>query len=287
MMTNTTFLIIAALLPAIILCIYVFIKDRAEKEPIGLLLKLLLFGAISCLPASLGEEFLFSIIDKSFARSIYLNEAGQAVMTSSNYYLYQFMLAFVGVALVEEFCKWFFLTKSTKNDKNFNCLFDGLIYAIFVSLGFAALENVIYVLNGGLQVAVLRAILSVPGHMFFGVMMGYHYSLWHITDKANSLEKSLKATGHINRFTPEFSSTKDKWLCLLIPVLAHGFYDYCCFIGSPTMTIVLYVFVLFMYIHCFRKIRNMSKNDASNIGYAKAMLIQKYPTLGEYIRNEL
>lgn len=287
METNTLFLTIAGLLPAAILCVYVFLKDQVEREPISLLLKLLLFGAISCIPAALGEDLLFSIIDGAFAKSIYYNEAGEVLIKSTDFHLYQFILAFIGVALVEEFFKWIFLIRVTKDNENFNCLFDGLIYAVFVSLGFAAFENVLYVLDGGLRVAILRAILSVPGHMFFGVMMGYHYSIWHIIGKANAMEKSLKAAGKINIAVPEISYVKHMRLSLLVPIAAHGFYDFCCFVDSPLTTVLLYAFVIFMYVHCFRKIKRMSISDASDVGYAKMMLIRKYPLLQEYIRTEL
>ena len=112
----TTALLIAALVPALVLCIYLFRKDRVEKEPIGLLLKLLFFGAISCLPAIVGEEIFFSVIDAAFADAFRQNEAGQVYMTTKDFHKYQFALAFIGVALVEEFCKWILLVWGTKKN---------------------------------------------------------------------------------------------------------------------------------------------------------------------------
>lgn len=279
-------LLIAALIPAVVLCIYLFYKDRVEKEPIGLLAKLLLFGVISCFPAILGEEILYAIIGDAFSGAMYQNEAGEIFMSSKDFHIYQFFLAFIGVALVEEFCKWILLIFGTKKNRNFDHLFDGIIYATFVSIGFAAYENIGYVFNYGFQVAVTRAIFSVPGHMFFGVMMGYYYSFWHITDQTAELEKRYMALGKIP-VTNTFDSSKNKWLSLVVPVLFHGFYDFCLFVGSPLTTTLFYIFVIFMYVYCFRKIRQMSANDSATIGYAKAMLIRKYPAIREDITNDI
>ncbi len=282
----TTSLLIAALLPALVLCIYLFRKDRVEKEPIGLLLKLLLFGAISCLPAIVGEEIFFSVIDAAFADAFRQNDAGQVYMTTKDFHMYQFALAFIGVALVEEFCKWILLVWGTKKNRNFNHLFDGVIYAAFVSLGFAAFENIGYVFNNGFYVAAARAVLSVPGHMFFGIMMGYYYSFWHITDQAAALESHYISLGKISLNGNIFDSTKNKWLSLVVPVLFHGFYDFCLFVGSPLTTALFYIFVIFMYIYCFRKIKQMSINDSSTINYAKSMLLRKYPALWDDVTSE-
>ena len=175
MTVNTILLVIAGLVPAVVLCFYVFSKDKVEKEPLPLLLKLLLLGAISCLPAAYLETAIISVIDGIFKN---------LTMTPILDRIYKAVYYFIGVALVEEGLKWLILYYVTKNNKEFNCIFDGMIYAIFVSLGFAAFENVLYVMEYGWINAVMRAILSVPGHMFFAVMMGWYYSLWHITELA-------------------------------------------------------------------------------------------------------
>ena len=83
------------------------------------------------------------------------------------------LLAFLVVAAVEEGSKFFFLYRRTWHDPNFNFRYDAIVYAVFVSLGFAAFENVKYVFNYGLSVALPRAILAIPGHMGFAVFMGF------------------------------------------------------------------------------------------------------------------
>ena len=272
-------LVVAALLPAIILCVYIFKKDRVEKEPIGLLLWLLALGAISCFPAASVERSISGILHGIFAPLGEIDANGDVLLSSGWYYLYHFLKYFVGVALVEEGFKFLFLIWATKNNKNFNCVFDGMIYAIFVSLGFAALENVMYVTNYGFTNAVMRGILSVPGHMFFAVMMGYHYSMWHIKDQVVRYERDLKARNLIRAYTPETEVSGSILKCILIPTLAHGFYDFCCTLDSGLAIFVFYGFVIFMYIHCFGKIRKMSYADGYTGDYARSILVRKYPSV--------
>ena len=269
---NTVLLIIAALLPAIILSIYIYKKDRVEKEPLTLLLKLFFFGALICFPAAYIEEFVIGIIDGIF---------GEIYEGDSIFYIYNFIYYFIGVALVEEGVKLLVLKYTVQYNNNFDCFFDGVIYAVFVSLGFAALENIFYVLQYGFSNAILRGILSVPGHMFFGVMMGYYYSRWMVYKKADAILKKLKLGGYIDSKSVGFEVNNKEWLVLLIPVLIHGFYDFCCTIDSIFFTLLFLGFITFLYIYCFRKIKRMSNADEYNNIYAMSLVFKKYPHLKE------
>lgn len=274
MSLNTILLIIAAVAPALVLCIYVFKKDRVEKEPVGLLAKLFLFGALSSFPVLVAEIILSKFINATF-----VNLFSIAVKEAPVSYLYIAVDMFIGVALVEEGFKWLTLVFFTKRNKEFNCLFDGMIYAIFVSLGFAALENIIYVLNNGWVNAATRAILSVPGHMFFAVMMGYYYSRWHILTKARKGEEWLSENGYIKIKRGGFDYKRERNLSLLVPVLFHGTYNFCCTVEKAWALIAFLVFVVFMYVHCFKKLKQISREDATNDAYVVALLMQKYPGL--------
>ena len=269
-MTNII-LVAVALLPVIVLCTFVFIKDKTEKEPIGLLLKLLLFGALTCIPAAIIEIILGKII---------------LGIVPFGGYAYYAADAFIGVALVEEGVKLAVLVLFTRKNKEFNCIFDGLIYAVFVSLGFAALENILYVLQNGLAVGIMRAVLAVPGHMFDAVLMGYFYSIWHLKEKAAFVENTLRKNGAIRTDVAPFTYKKEMWLTLLVPVAAHGFYDFCCFVGTGWSTLLLIAFVIFLYIYCFRKIFKMSRVDAYENTYVNSMMIEKYPELMEEKETE-
>lgn len=278
MTLNDWLLLFAALIPAIVLCIYVFKKDRVEKEPVGLLLGLAALGAFTCFPASFLEEILLNLINAVFT-PFAVEQDGQLYLDGILYYLYHGSKYFIGVALVEEFVKWAVLLLVTRNNKNFNSLFDGVIYAVFVSLGFAALENVMYVFEYGWLNALMRALTSVPGHMFFGVLMGYYYSFWHVCKTAAQKEDMLKAHGLIGKNVRTISGSRYLCLSLLMPVLSHGLYDYCCTLDSGLATVVFYGFLIFLYIYCFGKIKKMSRVDAMEDNFAAKMLALKYPSL--------
>jgi len=274
---DTFFLVAVALLPAIVLCGYVFYKDRVEKEPIKLLLLLLFLGALSCLPAAILEGVFDGALSAILPEQADAAAWGYGVTEMPSLYLYRFLESFIVIALVEEGLKFIIMYLVTGRNKAFNSLFDGIIYAVFVSLGFAALENILYVFSNGLSVGIMRAVLSVPGHMFFGVMMGYYYSLWHVTEKVSQQEKALKSCGLINSSAEETKSGGNLFKSLLIPVLAHGFYDFCCMLGTEWAMLVLIAFVVFMYVHCFGKIRKMSKADAYETAYVNYLIKSKYP----------
>lgn len=267
---NTILLVTSALLPALVLCIYIYRNDRVEKEPLSLLLKVFFLGAASCFPAAYIEEFIIGIIDFFF---------GTVNQWDDIFYLYNFIYYFVGVALVEEGVKLFVLKYTVDDNNNLNCLFDGMIYAVFASLGFAALENILYVLRYGFYNAILRAVLSVPGHMFFGVMMGYCYSHYIIYKKAFSIETKLKKSGYIGNEKERFKYSKFRTYTLLIPVLIHGMYDFCCTIDSLFFTVLFLAFIVFLYYYCFRKIKEASFMDDYNNIHAMRLVLRKYPNL--------
>lgn len=270
---NTTLLIIAALLPAVILCVYVYKKDKVEKEPTKLLFKLFIMGVLSCFPAYILEKIILGAYEFIFYDVFALD-----------FYTYNFIYYFFGIALIEEGLKWLVFRKYAMEDENFNCMFDGLIYAIFISLGFAAFENILYVLNNGWMNALMRGILSVPGHMFFSVMMGYHLSQWKIISEANRIGAYITGEGRPSLFNEK----KELKLSIIIPVIIHGVYNYCCSMGSLAFTAVFIVFIIFLYIFCFKRIKEMSVKDDYNISCAAALVMKEYPdisreTIAEYI----
>ena len=222
--------IAAAVLPAAILLFYVYKKDTIEKEPIDLLLRLLLGGCAAAVLSGILEGFGMSILDS-------------LVSTSNPFYIV--LMAFLVVAVVEEGTKYFFLKRRTWRSPHFNYCFDGMVYAIFVSLGFAALENIGYVFGYGLEVAPARAIFAIPGHLSFSVFMGYFYG------RAKRWE--LKGQPGQSRI--------DRWLGYLLAVFLHGFYDTCAMTGSEIATTVFFVFVIIVDIAVIYMIHRGSKED--------------------------
>lgn len=281
---NTALLAAVALIPAIVLCGYVYYKDRAEKEPIGFLLLLFGLGAFCAVPVLMISDPVNELIDGFF--SVFGEDTGDTVLLGSfTYQIYLFISNTIGVALIEEGFKWLFLFFVTRNSKHFNSLFDGLIYAVFISLGFAALENVLYTFDYGLSTGLLRAVTAVPGHMFDGVLMGYYYTMWNVFNEAGKLENAYTIKGII---TPKSRITGKSYLILsiVVPVLAHGIYDYFCSYPSYTFTILFYVFLIALYITQFKRIRDLSRVDKSEMSVAEGILFKKYPQLPVYLEME-
>ena len=147
-------LIAAAVIPAIVLLRFVYKEDRLDKESPGLLLSLVIFGILSTFAAIVTEQ---------------IGEAILGILLPQSSTAYNVLLYFVVVALSEEGFKYLLLKKRTWYSSEFNCQFDGVVYAVFVALGFALWENISYVLMYGLGTAAVRAVTAVPGHACFGV----------------------------------------------------------------------------------------------------------------------
>lgn len=205
-------LLIASILPVIILIYVVYRKDK-EKEPLSLLLKCLFAGVLSVF-LSLFMSIPLSVIEGFFSSGL----------------LSSFYQAFFEAAIPEEIAKFVMLYLFVWKRKEFNHYYDGIVYAVFVSLGFALLENILYVFEHGLGVAVVRAFLSVPGHGLFGVIMGYYFSLARFHTGKEQKQFLIKA--------------------IAMPVMFHGAFDFLLFYMSSANNVVLMLllFALFVYL---------------------------------------
>ena len=186
-------LIFVALAPVVIIIIYIYIKDKYEKEPKRLLLLSFVFGAVVSI---LITTLLYSGFD------YFLPLKNNFSITE------QFIKAFFVVALTEEFSKYIIVRYVSQPRKAFNEPFDGIIYAVMVSMGFAATENLMYVTQGGYEVALLRAFTAVPAHAAFAILMGYFMG----KAKFSNSKVKLNFTG------------------LFLAVIFHGTYDFFLFI---------------------------------------------------------
>ena len=225
-------LILAAVVPALVLLIYVYRKDRIEKEPGSLLLSLVLWGIVSTFLAVISESIGAVLL-------AYFLPGGE------NNRAYAFWMFFVTVGLSEEGFKYLILKWRTWRSPHFNCRFDGVVYAVFVSLGFALWENIGYVTTYGLGAAMMRAVTAVPGHACFGVFMGACYGL--ARQRENEGQRNMSAVWRA--------------LAVLLPAAIHGCYDYIAVSESTDDTVSFLIFVALVFLSAFVLIRRLSRRD--------------------------
>ena len=220
----------AAVIPAVFLMLYTYRMDKADKEPTGLLVKLVLCGCLAAVPAYILETVMQDVILPR--------------IPFHSYTAYYIVLA-AGIGLIEEGCKYFFLHRVTWDDPAFNYRFDGLIYAVFVSLGFAALENILYIYNYGLEIFLSRALLAIPAHFAFAVIMGSWYGAAKVQEVRGNTGKM-----HMNLI-----------VAYLAAAVLHAIYDALAMIGTDAAVIIFFAFVGVMYVAIYRKVRAESRGD--------------------------
>lgn len=219
-----------AVLPPIVLLTYIYKMDRAEKESPALLFRIFLRGVMACIPAAIAE---------------YLGETVAEILFDPEGDIYSLVNIFASVALSEEFFKFLAAKRCTWRSEEFNYRFDGIIYAVFSSLGFATLENIIYVYRFGFKTGLMRAVLAIPGHMVFGVFMGIFYG--------KAREYSYKER--------RGKSAAMLLLSVLVPTILHGIYDYCIFTGTKQMTVFFLIFIAVSYAVTFLLLRHYRIKD--------------------------
>ena len=229
-----------ALIPVVGLLLFIYFNDKKEKEPISLLIALFFAGMGTVITAFIAETIGQTIVELIF------------IVQLNNYMLSSIMVAVLVVGPAEELGKFLVLRLITWKNRNFNYSYDAIVYSVFVSLGFAALENVLYVFINGTDVALMRMFTAVPGHACFAVFMGYFYS----KAKYASLTKSRKCALHI-------------MLSMLIPIVLHGIYDAIIMGGASSgdevmsgISLVLWIgFVIALFVVSIILIIRSSRHD--------------------------
>lgn len=201
-------LIILALLPTVILLIFFYLKDKYEKEPVKTLGKVFLIGVLIVVPVLIIELLLIKI-----------KPAGSKIWDV-------FYMAVIVAGFTEEIIKYIALRFYIWKNTDFNEMYDGIIYGVFLSLGFATVENVLYVIEGGMSAALMRIVTAVPAHALFGTVMGYYLG---------------KA-----KFLP-YSKGKRLIYAWFVPVILHGIYDFIILAGYSFLTLLLFPFMIYLW----------------------------------------
>mgnify|MGYP002621800397 CR=1 FL=1 len=254
-------LLVAAIIPIIALCAFIYMKDK-NKEPKGLLALLFICGFFSVIPIMICE-LVFGMVFP---------------MENAQGFISIFLNVMFGVALFEELFKWLITKFLGYNNKAFDEVFDVIVYAVFASLGFACFENILYVFQYGLLNAIMRAFLSIPGHTCFAISMGFFLS------KAKVAQINGNKGLH----------SKNMILSLVVPIVLHTFYDALLFNASSNtlsgIVMELLPFVIFyagMVAVCFITVDKTAKvqqnlttnlNNGSIMRNVEGYLYYNYPT---------
>lgn len=225
--------VLSALIPAIVLLGYIYWQDRQSPEPMWQLVKATLLGVLS--------------IFLSLCISTPLQAIG-IVPEEIDSFWSAISTAFLGAALPEELAKLFILWLILRKNRFFDERMDGIVYAVCVSLGFAGLENILYVIGDAdwMSVALSRAFFAVPGHFCFGVLMGYFYSLAHFCPSKRSYYIAMT---------------------IIAPIMAHGIYDAILFVVGTTISEWLSAILMLLFtVFCFYLWKTASKAIKKHVG---------------------
>ncbi|RKQ37681.1 glutamic-type intramembrane protease PrsW [Oceanobacillus halophilus] len=209
----------AGLAPAFALLSYFYLKDRVT-EPLSLIVKTFLLGAL----------LVFPIMFIQYA------------LSTENITNNEFIHSFLYIAFLEEFFKWFIFMFSIYYHSEFDDHYDGIVYAVSISLGFASVENILYLLTNGIEYAFLRGFFPVSSHALFGVIMGYYFGRAKIT---------------------EYHTNWNRAYALFIPLLLHGTYNYILITVKSNWIYYLIPFMIFLWFFALHRIKAANQSSTN------------------------
>lgn len=219
-------LLMVAVAPGLALALGAYLTDRYDREPIHLLLKVFILGAMSVIPTAFVERILLSF-------NIFGGILG---------ILYT---AFIVAGFTEEFFKRSVVLRTAYHHKAFDEKLDGIIYAVFAALGFATIENIMYVVfrfATNPYVGLYRGILSVPAHMLFGITMGYYLSLSKFATQERQRKSYLKKA-------------------LIVPMVFHGIFDFILMSQIPIFMVFFIPFVIYLWVLNIKRLNVYTKES--------------------------
>lgn len=216
-------MLMAASAPGFALLSFFYLKDKLETEPVLMVIRMFVAGALLVFPVM--------VLQYTFKSSIFL---------------FPSMQAFVVTALPEEFFKWFVVFFLAYFHYNFNLQYDGIVYAVAVSLGFATVENILYLSIYGVEHALFRALLPVSSHALFGVIMGYYFG------KAKFNQKTRKRMKYL-------------LYSLFIPIMLHGTYNYILLQGNEWWIYAIVPFMIGLWCYGLYKVKQANQAQLDQI----------------------
>jgi RsiW-degrading membrane proteinase PrsW (M82 family) len=226
--------VLVAAAPSLGLLAYFYLRDRYDREPISCLLIAYLLGMYSMLAAQSMVVALAGGVSEEW-----LHLGGEPA---------RLFEAFVLSGLVEEVAKWAMLMAAVYHWREFDEPLDGLVYGVTIALGFATLENVFYLSSHGVAIAWQRAVFAVPAHALFGGTMGYYAGRGKFAARS-----SPRVHGALGVW-------RDRILCLTLPVLFHGAYDFALLHGlNWFIWVAITALSLGFWVFVLRRVRRAQK----------------------------
>lgn len=227
--------ILAAIAPVVAILYYIYRKDKQQPEPPKWLMKAFGYGVISVFIGTALSLAICALVGIGLDENTYTDISAA------------FADAFLSAAIPEEAAKLLMLWLLLRKNPYYDELFDGIVYAVFIGMGFAGVENIMYLAEGmadgsWVSTGIMRALLSVPGHALFAVLMGYYYSLYHF-----GIDRSAKVAIMI----------------FVAPVLAHGIFDGILF--SIQINEVLALVGIIIFIIFFNKLKKKGKEKINHL----------------------
>ncbi|WP_249871999.1 glutamic-type intramembrane protease PrsW [Oceanobacillus saliphilus] len=210
----------AGIAPIVALMSFIYLKDRIT-EPIPLIMKTFIFGALLVFPIMFIQ---YAIANEQISNSIFIE-------------------SFFQIALFEEFFKWFIFLFAIYHHPEFDNHYDGIVYAVSISLGFASVENILYLLTNGIEYAFWRAFFPVSSHALFGVIMGFYFG----RAKMNSGNKSLNIA-----------------VAFLFPFILHGIYNYILRSFTNSWFYVLIPFMILLWMRALHRMKTANDSYISS-----------------------
>jgi RsiW-degrading membrane proteinase PrsW (M82 family) len=220
--------LVVAAAPSVVLLGYFYVRDRHDREPLGAVAVAFVLGAYAMLAAQnladLAEDWL---------PGGWLRTGGEPARLFD---------ALVLSGLIEELAKWLLLVCAIARWRAFDEPLDGVVYGVALALGFATLENLLYLERLGLGIAWKRAIFAVPAHALFGGAMGFYAARSHFSSG-------------LGRAHP-----RDLLLALLVPTAFHGAYDFALFHGlGPAVWVAVAAISIALWAFVLRGVRQAER----------------------------
>ena len=246
---NILISVLASIIPVLIILAVIYNMSEVKKQPLWLLFILFLGGILSWVMVRYISRFLGNDIYKS---QIEINEA----LGNKGFFLVSFGI----IAIIEEMSKYIVITIMCFKNKYFKNPYDAIMYAVCISLGFAFVENIMYINNYGMGVAISRAIFSIPAHASFGIIMGYYLGV----------SKLCRDKGEAN------ASALTRYSAFFIPLIFHGFYDFLLNFNTESIYIIFLIYVIIMYAFVILLLFRLNRVDDKWLRHQKNDSIPVY-----------